>query len=250
LKWSFTVSYLELSNALEWFLAGILLHSKAYLPAQIMQMYYYSIFFSCGSFLAAHGKGHYTVKEELREHFETTTQRKVVWFENQEPPYLCLTDKGRGDEHEFRAKWFYKILKFWNKKDDHQPALMFENDRDYHTGFRNLFTYSLYTMAEELHHEADHHAKVPTVEMLMKLWSRDEILIDYFPEEFWVFEHLKVPLGLHIRLLENYRGETPYTQAQTYITQTLLSHHNKTGIRLLLIEILKPILESMKINVG
>ena len=49
LKWSFTVSYLELINALQWFSAGLFLHRKAYLPAQTMQMYYYSIFFSCGS---------------------------------------------------------------------------------------------------------------------------------------------------------------------------------------------------------
>lgn len=249
LKWSFTVSYLELINALQWFSAGLFLDRKAYLPAQTMQMYYYSIFFSCGSFLAAHGKGHYTVKEELRDNLEKTKVRKEVWFENQEPPYLCLA-KGRGREHESRANWFYEVLKSWDKKGYHQPALLFEKDRDYHTGWRNLTTYSLSTMAEELHHNAEHHAKVPDVDMLLKLWNRDEMLMDYFPEEFWVFEHLKVPLGLHVRLLENYKGDTPFTQAQTYITETLLFRHNKTGIKVFLIEILKPIIEHMKINAG
>ena len=250
LKWSFTVSYLELINSLQWLSAGILLYRQAYLPAQTMHMYYYSIFFSCGSFLAAHGKGHYTVSEEMRERFKTATQRKVVWFEDQEPPYLCVVDKGRGGEHEFRANWFYEILKDWDNKDAHQPVLSFQTERDYHTGERNQYTYSLFTMAEELHHNAAHHTNLPTVDDLIRLWNRDETLVDYFLEEFWAFEHLKVPLALHVQLLENYQGETPFTQAQTYITETLLSRHNETGIKSVLIEILKPILERMNINAG
>ena len=250
LKLSFTVSYLELINALQWFSAGLLLKRKAYLPAQTLQMYYYSIFFSCGSFLAAHAKGYYTVKEELHNNLETTTVRKVVWFEDQEPPYLCLADKGRGGEHKLRANWFYEVLKSWDKKEYHQPVLLFENTRDFHTDWRNITTYGLSTMAEELHHNADHHAKIPDIASLIKLWNRDEMLINYFPEEYWVFEHLKIPLGLHARLLQNYKGETPFTQAQTYVTETLLFRHNKTGMKSLLIEILEPILESMKINTG
>jgi hypothetical protein len=250
LKWSFTVSYLELINALQWLSAGVLLYRKAYLPAQTMQMYYYSIFFSYGSFLAAHGKGLYTVKEELREHFETTPDRRVIWFEDQEPAYLCLADRPRSNEHKSRANWFYEILKGWDKKDAHQPVLLFQNDRDYHTGERNQYTYSLFTMADELHHNASHHTNLPTVDELIRLWNRDESVIDDLPEEFWAFEHLKVPLALHIRLLDNYKGDSPFTQAQTYITETLLSRHKETGIKSVLIEILKPILERMNINAG
>lgn len=186
----------------------------------------------------------------MQEHLETKTQRQVIWFEDQEPPYLCIADKGRRGEHEFRANWFYEIMKSWDKKDAHKPVLLFQDDKYYHTGDRNRFTYSLSTMAAELHHNVSHRINSPTIDALIKLWNRDGTLVDYLPEEFWAFEHLKVPLGLHVRLLENYKGETPFTQAQTYITETLLSRHNKTGIKSILIEILKPILERMNLNTG
>ncbi|MBD2131182.1 hypothetical protein H6F47_01570 [Sphaerospermopsis sp. FACHB-1094] len=56
-KWSFTVSFLQMLNAWQWFFAGILLERNSYLTTQAMQMYYYTIFFSCGSFLSAHFRG-------------------------------------------------------------------------------------------------------------------------------------------------------------------------------------------------
>jgi hypothetical protein len=55
-KWSFAISFLEMLNAWQWFLAGIILSRQAYLPAQTMQMYYYSIFFSYRSFLLDSGE--------------------------------------------------------------------------------------------------------------------------------------------------------------------------------------------------
>ena len=64
----------------------------------------------------------------------------------------------------------------------------------------------------------------------------------------YVLEHLKVPLELHARLLENYKGKTPFTQAQIYITEVLLFRHKITGLRPLLSEILKPFIEHMKID--
>jgi len=248
LKWSFTVSYLELINALQWFSAGILLHRKAYLPSQIMQMYYYSIFFSSGSFLAAHGKGHYKVKEEFENYPNTNPVRKEMWFENQEPPYLCLKDMGKGGEHKIRAHWFYETCKYWDKKDNHKPVLLFEDDRKYHTNSRNDSTYSLFEMAEELRYPAHYNPDGPTTDMLIELWKGNNELVDYFPDEFWVLEHLKVPLELHARLLKNYKGKTPFTQAQIYITEVLLFRHKITGLRPLLSEILKPFIEHMKID--
>lgn len=62
-KWSFTVSFLQMLNAWQWFFAGILLERNSYLTTQAMQMYYYAIFFSYGSFLSAHFKGNYTIAD-------------------------------------------------------------------------------------------------------------------------------------------------------------------------------------------
>lgn len=65
-KWSFTVSFLQMINAWQWFFAGILLGRQSCLTTQIMQMYYYAIFFSYGSFLSAQFKGNYTVGESIK----------------------------------------------------------------------------------------------------------------------------------------------------------------------------------------
>src|SRR5690242_5878247 len=64
-RWSFTASFLQMLNAWQWFFSGILLGRQANLPAQTMQMNYYSIFFSYGSFLSAQFKGHYTVETKI-----------------------------------------------------------------------------------------------------------------------------------------------------------------------------------------
>lgn len=51
-KWSFTVSFLQLVNAWQWFFSGILLGRQACLPSQIIQMYYFNIFFLWSFFVS------------------------------------------------------------------------------------------------------------------------------------------------------------------------------------------------------
>lgn len=84
IKWSFSVSFLELVNAWQWFLAGTLLGNQAHMPAQIMQMYYYAIFFSCDAFLSAQFKGQYTLELEFPEKHASRgcivkKKRKEIW---------------------------------------------------------------------------------------------------------------------------------------------------------------------------
>lgn len=67
-KWSFTVSFLQMLNAWQWLFAGILLRRNSYLIAQSLQMYYYAIYFSYGSFLSAHFKGKYTLADVPKQH--------------------------------------------------------------------------------------------------------------------------------------------------------------------------------------
>ncbi|HEY9804088.1 MAG TPA: hypothetical protein V6D25_27400 [Leptolyngbyaceae cyanobacterium] len=67
-KWSFSVSFLQMLNAWQWFFAGILLRRNSYLIAQANQMYYYAIYFSYGSFLSAHFKGKYTLADLPKLH--------------------------------------------------------------------------------------------------------------------------------------------------------------------------------------
>jgi len=180
MKWSFSVSFLEFMNSWQWFLGGILLRRQTYMIAQMMQLYYYSIFFSYGSFLSGHGKGHYTIKEEMGASHEIKSTRKEVWLENQDFPSLCIKDKGRRGEHETRANWFHDVFRNWDLKHTHPSVSLFENDRTFHTGDRNFFTYSLQEMATELSHPQEDYEGFPTNEILLKLWHRDDTLIDYF----------------------------------------------------------------------
>lgn len=240
LKWSLTVSFLEMMNALQWFASGILLQRLAYLPAQVQQQYYYSIFFSYGSFLAIHGKGHYTVSIEETESDETRAIRRELWLDEGPPPHIAIKKKGRGGEHEIRAKWFYEVFKGWDLKDSHPAVLMFEQDRTHHTRFRNMFTYSLAGIAEELYHR-DTSAPI-TDELLIRLWHGDAELVDYFPEEFWVLEHLRASLDMHTRFIEDFGDGAPYTRVQSHIINSLVSHHENTGFAPVVEEILQPFL--------
>ena len=201
MKWSFTVSFLELLNAWQWFLGGILLGRQVYMPAQVMQMYYYSIFFSCGAFLAAQFKGHYTLEVELLneediQKMEIKQKRKEVWVgeDGNGEPCIHIKDKGRGGEHEIRANWFYEVFKDWDLKGDHPAVTMFESDRNYHVGFRNMFTYSLADIGGEFFYDPKGCPARPSDEILFSLWKRED-WVDFFPEEFWALEHLKVPLN-------------------------------------------------------
>jgi len=79
-KWSFTASFLQLINAWQWFLSGVLLGIHACLPAQAMQIYYYSISFSYGSFLSAQFKGHYSLETNIEDNKVRKT-RMEVWLD-------------------------------------------------------------------------------------------------------------------------------------------------------------------------
>lgn len=243
MKWSFTVSFLKLINSFQWFLAGVLLERTAVFPAQVMQMYYYSIFFSYGSFLSGQGKGHYTIKEETNASGEIIPTRREVWLELENPPFLCIKEKGRGGEHEIRANWFYEVFRNWEFRDSYPTVLLFESDRRFHTGFRNMFTYSLADMAEELFEAPDPRSNMPSNEILLDLWNHsDEALIDYFPDEYWALEHIKPSLDFHVKLLDGFESESPLKGAQTRIVEGLLSHHEKTGLLDFLQVALQPIL--------
>jgi len=244
LKWSLTTSFLELMNSLQWFISGILLERSAYLPAQTMQQYYYSIFFSYGSFLAIHGKGHYTVKIGLDEFKDVKTNRRELWFDEGPPPFVEIKEKGRGGEHGVRANWFYEVFRDWDQRDSHPAVRLFEDDRKFHTGYRNMFTYSLAEMAEELHRDATSEP-VPD-EILLRLWHQDAELVDYFPEEFWVLAHFRAPFDLHCKLIEDFQNGSPFTPVQEYILTALLTRHENNGLADLLREILKPMLAKVQ----
>lgn len=237
LRWSITASFLHLANALQWFVAGLLLERASYLPAQTMQQEYYSIFFSYGSFLALHGKGHFTVRTDVVGD-DIRPRRRDLWFDQGALPSVKIREKGEGGEHELRAHWFYEAFRSWEERDRYPAVLMFVDDRAYHTGFRNLFTYSLSQMAEELHHNSS--TGPVSSEILLRLWKGDRELPDYFPEEFWALEHLRPSLDMHSRLISDFRGGDPLTRVQKYIIRQLIQRHEADGMDNLLREILGP----------
>jgi len=244
LKWSLTASFLQLMNALEWFASGVLLRRSSYLPAQTMQSYYYSIFFSYGSFLAIHGKGHYTVGIERDKANEPKAIRRELWLDEGPPPLICLKEKGPGGEHEVRANWFYQVFRSWDMRASYPAVQLFENDAKFHTGFRNMFTYQLSEMAEELHHD-DTYDPISD-EILLRLWNHDAEMVDYFPEEFWPLAHFKAAFDTHCKLVDELGGATPFTRVQEYLLRALISRHLATGLAEVFTEITKPLLARVR----
>lgn len=142
-KWSFTASFLQLINAWQWFFSGLLIGRQADLPAQMMQMYYYSIFFSYGSFLSAQFKGHYTLKTEIKkteiEDTKVKKTRKEAWIGKDANGKSCIytEDIGRGGEHANRANWFYATFEGWDFKSSYPDVLSFKERASSHSHFRN-----------------------------------------------------------------------------------------------------------------
>jgi hypothetical protein len=240
LHWSLATSFLEWLNAIQWLAAGFVLQKTAYLPAQVLQSYYYSIFFSYGSFLALHGKGHYTVKVDIESSNEIESTRRELWFVEGPPPRIGLKAKRRGGEHQIRANWFYEVFRRWDRRELYPTVRLFEEDQSYHTGFRNMFTYSLFEMAEELHHKADHESI--TADILKGLWNSDSNLIEYFPEEYWALVHLKTSFEMHRDLVTGYEEGNPLTHVQQYLLSTLMERHEGTAFSDFIDHIIDPFL--------
>ncbi|MBD2625523.1 hypothetical protein [Trichormus variabilis] len=247
-KWSFTTSFLQMINAWQWFFSGVLLGRQAYLPAQSMQMYYYSIFFSYGAFLSAQCKGHYTVETKLEQDNKAKKTRKEVWLNTKSDGTSCIEikDKGRGGEHEIRSDWFYAVFKQWDFKASHPNVLYFKDNPEFHSSNRNLFTYSLSDMSEELYSIPEERSAPPSNEILISLWNREKDWLNYYPEEFVALEHIKVVVDLHTRLLKGYDNNFPYSQQQILLLKNLCDHHINNGLIQLLKESMPIILEPIE----
>lgn len=246
-KWSVTVSFLQLINAWQWFFSGVLLDRQAYLPAQTMQMYYYSIFFSYGSFLSAQFRGHYTIKTQMQEDGKPIKNRKEVWLnkKNNEVIGIEIKDKGRSGEHESRANWFHAVFKNWDFKSSHPDVFSFDNDKDFHSRFRNTYTYSLSEIAEELYGTSTQHFAPPN-KILISLWNREAEWINCYPEEFWALEHIKVVVDLHTRLLKGYEKSSPYKAHQIWLIKNLCDYHINSGLIEVLREAMPVIMEGIE----
>jgi hypothetical protein len=296
-KWSFTVSFLQMLNAWQWFFAGILLERNSYLTTQAMQMYYYAIFFSYGSFLSAHFKGKYTVAdiptqkkgtniknqnneitkkvrdETLRvlqlmgqdtknysalindnQNIEETLKsaRREVWLVDDETDrnYIYIAKKKEQQEHEIRAKWYYGVFTGWEKKTDisYPDVRSFKENDDYkkfHSDMRNMFTYSIEMMADELCSLDEYTAL--TNEGIICLWQRKSCdLTNRYAEAFWALEHIKVVVDLHTKLLEGYNKDSPYTEVQEHLLKNLCEHHTRTS----LVEVLKVAMPKILSKIG
>lgn len=219
-----------------------------------MQMNYYSIFFCYGAFLSAQLKGHYTL--EIDDRGKKT--RKEVWMgqnidsqTGEETLGIKIKEKGKGGEHEIRSNWFYEVFKDWDFKNDYQDVLSFGEDRNikFHSRFRNKYTYSLSDMAEELYEIPNLIS--PSNEILIKLWNRDSNWTEYYPEQFWALEHIKIVVDLHIKLLEKYRQckqKIPYKCHQIRLVNSLCKHHSDTGLAEIIKETMSPIIQVLRIQ--
>lgn len=232
LPWSYTVSFLYMVNAWQWFFSGVLLSRQTYLPAQILQTWYYSKFFASLSFLASHFKGIYTV--EIKERNDPNVighsrTRRAIWFENSDPKKNCLAldnIQPRGGQHEIIAYWFYEVFNNWDKKHEYPDVAAFINDRKFHTYFRNLYTYSLADIAEELF-SSDNQLHLDN-DLIIELWKRNVKAVEIFPDAFWTIEHLKLVTNLHVQFIAT--KDKPLKNSQNLLLQGLYRLHKKTTL--------------------
>ena len=205
-------------------------------------MYYYSIFFSEKSFLAGHFKGAYTVAVAV-EDAQVSKTRMRVWLGKENGENSIVLAKIRGAEHRTTAKWFYEVFEQWDLRQRHPGVSPFVDDQDFHVSSRNMYTYSLGDIADELaYSDPDNCPAPPTNEVLFSLWRRQD-WDEYYPEEFWALEHLKVALDLHVQLLNRFTGVSPYTSYQANMVRNLYEHHRRTGLSGFLDDALGPILD-------
>ncbi len=236
IKWSFSASFLQLVNAFQWFLAGLTLNTLGRFPAQYLQMYYYAIFFASGSFLSAYGKGMYTITQQPEK-----PSRQEVWVDWSDFA-LCLKQVG-GNEHLRRAKWFYEAFSQWENKGDYPSILLFQNAREFHTSWRNLLTYSLADMSEEIFSEPANWDFVPE-EIILSIWHGEPVgeEAEALPEIIWPLSHMKAAFDLHASLATRNKGARLSVDYQLRVLHLLCEYHKNTSFQFLLREMLSPLM--------
>lgn len=232
-KYSFSISFLMMINAWQWFLAGILLGRHSYLPAQVQHLYYYSTFFSYRSFLAAHFKGRYTLHTEHLLNGQVPKElrtRRCVWLDLSDrlPRVEVRTASGR--EHDVTARWFYTVFSDWDLCHDYPGVESFvpEEHMRFIVNIRHRFTYQLEGIADELYHMPMTSAP-PDNGILLSLWHGDADAAEIFPEEYWALEHLKLATELHLKLWDG-SAESPCRPAQRLLVSGLRTQHGNTGL--------------------
>jgi hypothetical protein len=234
-------------NAWQWFFSGALLSRQTYLPAQALQMWYYSIFFSSMSFLASQFRGIYTIAIQGGKDgspFNRSKIRKAVWLDVPGQSLVLDEPVHKGGQHETIADWFYSVFNDWDAKGNYPDVVAFVKDRKFHTYFRNLYTYSLADIAEELF-TADNMLHIDN-RSILALWQRDQSAVDIFPEALWAIEHLRVVTDLHIDFINVANNNTAIKFAQFLIVDGIYRLHKKTELSPILDVVLSGLRSSCK----
>lgn len=245
IPWAFTASFLQMINSWQWFFSGVLLGRQSYMPAQVNQALYYSIFFSSFSFLYSQLKGMATIAVDYTDgkDVEESKTRKSFWlnYGNKKDLFIELAaPSNRGGEHQTIAHWFYDSFNKWGAKNNYPDVVEFITKKKFHTNYRNLYTYSLGDISEELYH--DENPLPMTNDEILMLWNRNYETVQEFPEVFWALEHLKVITEIHLHLIETVGANKALKFAQKRLLTGLFRHHEKTGLS----EVLDKIFGSIK----
>lgn len=234
IPWCFSASFLQMINAWQWFFSGVLLSQQCYLPAQSLQCWYYATFFSSVSFLASQLRGIFTINIEYDFENDTSANtkrnRKAIWIESPEKGewQIALNQPvQKGGQHETIANWFYDVFNKWDNKRKYPDVDAFVKDRKFHTNFRNLFTYSLGDIAEELFSPDDIH--IVDNQIIKNLWERDVSEVEIHPETFWALEHLRVATDIHMNLVSATKVKNAIKFAQRRLINGFVEQHTKTG---------------------
>lgn len=228
-KWCFTSSYLLMLNAWQWFLSGHLLAKSSHFPGQVNQMYYYAIFFASRSFLAAHMKGRWTVEIQTAKDLSVTKRvRRNVWLTDAlGAPVIELSDP-TGGEHEATSNWLCQVYSNWDARGDYPGVSLFQNDHKFHPKSREMFTYQLEYIAEELYSVNEQRACADGD--LLHLYQGGTELDEFFPEACWSLQYMKMATNLHSRLLDSCTIAEPMKFQQKLLRENFLSYHKQTGL--------------------
>ena len=228
-KWCFTSSYLLMLNAWQWFLSGHLLAKSSNFPGQVNQMYYYAIFFASRSFLAAQLKGRWTIQVQTAKDWTNAKRvRRDVWLTGALGTPVIEVAEPKGGEHEATSNWLCQVYSKWDARGDYPGVSLFKNDHKFHPKSREMFTYQLEYIAEELY--SVNLARACANEDLIHLYHGGTELDDVFPEACWSLQYIKMATNLHSRLLDGCTVEEPMKFQQELLRDNLLSYHKETGL--------------------
>jgi hypothetical protein len=239
---SFGIAYLYMITSWQWFSSAILLDKYSATSSQMLQLLYYSIFFSANSFLGLNQQGLFTVRTEEKNDTIKKERRFLRLYEHDSgSKCISVTAPGRGNggQHEFVFKEFYKVFENWEEKNYFPGIEQFSDEHHFHSHFRNMFTYSLEYLSESLY-EAPNLKNRDSVAEMISIWNEEGFHEDFFSEETWAIQYLSLTTKIQTGLIEISNKKLPFVEKT--LLKNLIYHMKYNKIEEIITNAFKDIL--------